>query len=192
MRLGRNRASCAHDALYTVWQQTDFRPAAEGTDGKQTHEQWQSADLRHAERWMSSCAPTGCCWTCAWMHAWVECMYRNTNTHVHTRTHTHTHNRARAHEHSWRHRVLTWVALTRTCHHLHSTSTISMNVNFSVSHRQRGTMICVCMCVLPNLLPHSYYTEDALPRHPCISIPSWPTPSWETEICECMLRRSTL
>lgn len=88
MRLGRNRASCAHDALYTVWQQTDFRPAAEGTDGKQTHEQWQSADLRHAERWMSSCAPTGCCWTCAWMHAWVECMYRNTNTHVHTRTHT--------------------------------------------------------------------------------------------------------
>lgn len=124
-----------------------------------------------------------------------ECMHESNaciGTQTHTCTRARTHNRARAHEHSWRHGVLTWVALTRTCHHLHSTSTISMNVNFSVSHRQRGTMICVCMCVLPNLLPHSYYTEDALPRHPCISIPSWPTPSWETEICECMLRRSTL
>ncbi len=63
-----------------VWQQTDFRPAADGADCKQTSEQWQSADLRPAERRMSSCLlflPKGLVfdWLCT-----------HTHTHAHTRT----------------------------------------------------------------------------------------------------------
>lgn len=89
MRLGRHRADCAHDVPCTVWQQTDFRPAAYGTDCKQTSEQWQSADLRPAERQISSCPllvpkfQKSCCST--------DC------AHMHSHAHKHTHITVLAH-----------------------------------------------------------------------------------------------